>query len=72
MVDLTSALHHMCVLRQALIPELDGVAWHRNRETCVRLAVQRLERLMRRHLRYLQEAECAAARAPATQTRHSE
>lgn len=55
---------------QAYIPELDPAAWHRNRETCVRLAVQHLERLMRQHLEYLADADCRSAKAPSAQPKH--
>ncbi|KAK9820398.1 hypothetical protein WJX72_009942 [[Myrmecia] bisecta] len=49
---------------QAVMKELNGAAWEKNAEQCIRLAVQRVEDMMRRHLRFLSDQQCAAARAP--------
>lgn len=49
--------------------KLDAKFWRRNREMAIRLAVQKLENIMKRHLEYLSEMKCAAARAPAARTK---
>ena len=40
---------------QAVQLELNAAAWHRNKEQCIRLAVQKLEGMMRTHLEFLSE-----------------
>jgi hypothetical protein len=42
----------------------DRTAWIRDRSQCVRLSVQAVLVMMRKHLTYLSEQECARARAP--------
>ncbi|KAJ9507961.1 hypothetical protein QJQ45_021288 [Haematococcus lacustris] len=54
---------------QRVWDRLDARFWKRNKEIAIRLANQRLENMMRRHLRYLSEQRCAAARAPAARTK---
>lgn len=69
----------LCAL-QAVIPVLDAAAWrkskhkksinHEARETCIRLALARLETMMRTHLQFLAEQDCARSNAPSSQTKH--
>eukprot|EP00955_Chlamydomonas_euryale_P047749 353783-Chlamydomonas_euryale.AAC.14 len=50
-------------------PSLNARLWHRNKELAIRIATQRLENKMRRHLRYLSDQRSSAARAPASSSK---
>ncbi|MEW5318145.1 MAG: hypothetical protein WDW38_009391 [Sanguina aurantia] len=52
--------HHPSIHVQYTISD-----WHHQPDTVMRLALQKIENWMRRHLKYLSEAECARAHAPA-------
>ncbi|KAG1659723.1 hypothetical protein FOA52_012263 [Chlamydomonas sp. UWO 241] len=48
---------------------LDAKFWARNKELAIRIAVQKLENMMRRHLRYMSDQRSVAARAPASSSK---
>eukprot|EP00200_Dunaliella_tertiolecta_P007628 CAMPEP_0202381592 /NCGR_PEP_ID=MMETSP1127-20130417/37027_1 /ASSEMBLY_ACC=CAM_ASM_000462 /TAXON_ID=3047 /ORGANISM="Dunaliella tertiolecta, Strain CCMP1320" /LENGTH=1435 /DNA_ID=CAMNT_0048980603 /DNA_START=339 /DNA_END=4646 /DNA_ORIENTATION=+ len=54
---------------QMVWDKLNARFWRRNRDMCIRLATQRLENYMKRHLQYLADQKCNAARAPASRTK---
>jgi hypothetical protein len=48
----------MHLIVQAVLPELNVKAWNRNREQCIRLAVQHIEGMMKTHLEFLSDMVC--------------
>lgn len=53
-------------------PVWNGDTWRKDaagKEFCIRLALQKVETLMRQHLKYLSDVQCRSARAPSTMTK---